>query len=71
MERKPLKVAMAVCNIINAIAGLDSTRLASKMSNTFGWWTFAEEHPDMTAEEIASAAADGFDVKGTVQYEVV
>jgi len=63
MERKPLKVAMAVCNIINAIAGLDSTRLASKMSNTFGWWTFAEEHPDMTAEEIASAAADGFDLR--------
>jgi len=24
---------------------------------------FAEDHPDMTAEEIASAAADGFAVE--------
>lgn len=66
MERDPLKVAVVVCNIIKAIAGLDSTRLAIKMVAAFGWWSFAEEHPDMTAEEIASAAADGFDVKGTV-----
>ena len=66
MERDPLKVAVAVCNIIQKIRAFDSQKLASKMFDTFNWWTFAEQHPDMTAEEIASAAADGFDVKGSV-----
>ena len=63
MERNPLKIAVIVCNIIQDIRAFDSRKLAAKMADAFGWWTFAEEHPDMTAEEIASAAADGFDVK--------
>lgn len=62
MERDPLQVAVVVCNIIDAIAAHGSSALADYMTYAFGWWTFAEEHPDMTAEEIASAAADGFDV---------
>lgn len=58
----PLKIAVAVSNIISEILTYDSSDLATKMNNAFGWWTFAQNHPDMTAEEIASAAADGFDV---------
>jgi hypothetical protein len=27
------------------------------------WWAFAKNRSDMTAEEIASAAADGFAVE--------
>ena len=71
MERNACDIAVIVWNITEDIRVLDSPRLATYMCGAFGWLSFAEEHPDMTAEEIASAAADGFDVKGTVQYEVV
>ena len=41
-------------------------RLCAYMYARFSWYHFALDNPDVTAEEIASAAADGFDVKGTV-----
>jgi len=63
MERNARDIAVIVCNITEDIRVLDSPRLATYMCGAFGWLSFfAEEHPDMTAEEIASAAADGFAV---------
>lgn len=63
MERNALKIAVIVHNIIEDVKYWDSPALGLKMFRAFGWWTFAQEHPDMTAEEIASAAADGFAVE--------
>ena len=63
MERNALKIAMAVNNIVKEVRCYDSSDLAQRMIGAFGWWTFAEDHLDMTAEEIASAAADGFAVE--------
>ena len=53
------EVALDVSYIYEAI---DDPRLASHMLRT-NWWAFAKNRPDMTAEEIASAAADGFAVE--------
>lgn len=57
------ETACVVCDIVSAIDQFDSSELASEMQDAFNWWTFAENHPNMTAEEIASAAADGFAVE--------
>ena len=64
-----IDIAVSVCLLVEDIETWDSRDLATKMSRAFSWATFAKDHPDMTAEEIASAAADGFAVE--VQYEVV
>lgn len=63
MDRDALKIAVTVYCIVEDVRCYDSSSLASKMFDAFGWWIFAEDHPDMTAEEIASAAADGFAVE--------
>lgn len=63
MDRDALKVALAVSYINDDIRQFDDLRLATHMCAGFGWRAFAEDHPDMTAEEIASAAADGFAVE--------
>lgn len=63
MYRDALKIAVTVYSIVEDIRRHDGRDLASKMFDAFGWWIFAENHPDMTAEEIASAAADGFAVE--------
>lgn len=63
MERDPFDVADQVSYIVVNIQDFDDVRLATRMGNAFGWCSFALNHPDMTAEEIASAAAD---VKGSV-----
>lgn len=63
MYRDALKIAVIVYYIVKDVECYDSSDLARRMSSAFGWRTFAENHPDMTAEEIASAAADGFAVE--------
>lgn len=63
MYRDALKIAVTVYHIVEDVKYYDSSDLAQRMYDAFGWWTFAEDHPDMTAEEIASAAADGFAVE--------
>ena len=63
MERNALKIAVSVCRIVKEVRCYDSSDLAQRMFDAFGWQTFAEDHPEMTAEEIASAAADGFAVE--------
>ena len=59
---EPTETAFIVSNIALAIGRLDSPELEAEMLDAFNWWTFAQNHPDMTTEEIASAAADGFAV---------
>ena len=58
-----IDTAVGVCILVEDVEAWDSRALATKMSKAFSWTTFAQEHPDMTAEEIASAAADGFAVE--------
>lgn len=56
------EVALDVSYIYEAIRQFDDPWLASHMLRT-DWWAFAKNCPDMTAEEIASTAADGFAVE--------
>ena len=64
-DSEAYEVALDVSYIYEAIRQSDDPQLASHMLHT-DWWSFAKDRPDMTAEEIASAAADGFDVEGEV-----
>jgi hypothetical protein len=67
-DSEAYEVALDVSYIYEAIRQSDDPWLASHMLRT-DWWAFAKNCPDMTAEEIASAAASGF-VTETL-YEVV
>ena len=49
MERNAFKIAVLVHNIIEDVKYWDSPALGLKMFRAFGCWTFAQEHPDMTA----------------------
>lgn len=64
-RRRAERKAKEVEDIADSVAGsaLDSQRLSTHMYISFAWLAFAHDNPDMTAEEIASAAADGFDVR--------
>jgi hypothetical protein len=61
-DSEAYQVALDVSFIYEAIRQSDDPRLASHMLRT-SWWAFAKNRSDMTAEEIASAAADGFAVE--------
>lgn len=51
-----------VAQIVESIDAIDQA-LSQFMINRFFWHIVAYDNPDMTAEEIASAAADGFAVE--------
>jgi hypothetical protein len=64
-RRRAERKAKDVEDIADSVADstLDSQRLSTYMYVSFAWLQFAYDNPDMTAEEIASAAADGFAVE--------
>lgn len=46
--------------IVAIFNDLEDRQVALEMANAFSWDDACEDYPDMSAEEIASMAADGF-----------
>lgn len=56
------RISNSVGDMVVKVRRHDSGDLADWMEDSFWWRTAAALYPDMTADEIASMAADGFEV---------